>query len=401
MAQLASVSRRRSVLAFAPHHDFLAAGIVEGAAAGPGDVCILSGAGESGLELGFHHQFKEVTKLRSPAPVCRLSWSKAMWSFRMGLLAAGLANGQVAVWNPQLPDTPDDDGYFDRDFAVEINVEYLSEERPQRAGLLHAHGRSGNLAKDIAGEQSEDECASDWEVVGNSGGEMVAKFSKHAGPVRGLSFGYRSNSLLASGGTHGRVLIWDLNDLSKDEVSTFEFTEGDSADISSLSWSRSDIIASAANTGTSIWDINVKPSLIRKLPWTTNASTVEWSPRNENQMVVAGHYYDLPSVQLWDMRQLGRPVKKFCEDAKGVVAVSWCPLNDFLLACTGSNKIVLLDIKKGEVVYEVPVPGTCSDIRWSKKSEALFALSAGGRVRLYHIAPENEVTRHLKPEVVI
>ena len=34
--------------------------------------------------------------------------------------------------------------------------------------------------------------------------------------VRGLSFGYRSNTLLASGGSHGRVLVWDLNDLSPD-----------------------------------------------------------------------------------------------------------------------------------------------------------------------------------------
>ena len=40
--------------------------------------------------------------------------------------------------------------------------------------------------------------------------------------VRGLSFGYRSNTLLASGGSHGRVLVWDLNDLSKDEIPTFE-----------------------------------------------------------------------------------------------------------------------------------------------------------------------------------
>ena len=29
-------------------------------------------------------------------------------------------------------------------------------------------------------------------------------------------------ALLASGGSHGRVLVWDLNDLSKDEIPTFE-----------------------------------------------------------------------------------------------------------------------------------------------------------------------------------
>jgi hypothetical protein len=51
------------------------------------------------------------------------------------------------------------------------------------------------------------------------------------------------------------------------------------------------------------------------------------------------------------MRKAGRPAKQFCEDAKGVLALSWCPLGgeDVLLACTGSNKIVLLNVKKGEV----------------------------------------------------
>ncbi|PVH65562.1 hypothetical protein PAHAL_1G025800 [Panicum hallii] len=219
---------------------------------------------------------------------------------------------------------------------------------------------------------------------------MVAMFAKHVGPVRGLSFGYRSYTLLASGGSHGRMLVWDLNDLSKDEIPTFEFTGADRVDTSSLSWSRSDIIASASNTGTSIWDINVKSPLVRNLPWTRDSSAVEWSPSNENQMVAAGYYFDLPSVQLWDMRKAGRPAKQFCEDAKGVLALSWCPLGgeDVLLACTGSNKIVLLNVKKGEVVHEKAAPGACLDIRWSRKSEDHFALSTREDVHLYLRAPE-------------
>jgi len=54
----------------------------------------------------------------------------------------------------------------------------------RQATLLHAHGRSGNLAKDVAGEQSEEVDTSDWEVVSNSGGDMIAMFAKHVGPVR-------------------------------------------------------------------------------------------------------------------------------------------------------------------------------------------------------------------------
>jgi hypothetical protein len=135
--------------------------------------------------------------------------SSNAWSFRNGLLAAGLVDGQVAVWNPRLryvplpaasspiscrsfatsnshcapgSDTPEDEGYFDRDFPVEIDYDYLSARRPQ-ATPLHAHGRSGILAKDVAGEQSEED-TSDWEVVSNSGSDMVAMFAKHVGPVR-------------------------------------------------------------------------------------------------------------------------------------------------------------------------------------------------------------------------
>ena len=83
-------------------------------------------------------------------------------------------------------DTPEDEGYFDRDFPIEIDDDYLSAGMRQgrQATLLHAHGRSGNLAKDVAGEQSEEVDTSDWEVVSNSGGDMIAMFAKHVGPVR-------------------------------------------------------------------------------------------------------------------------------------------------------------------------------------------------------------------------
>ncbi|KAG2655783.1 hypothetical protein PVAP13_1KG037277 [Panicum virgatum] len=116
-----------------------------------------------------------------------------MWSFRNGLIAAGLVDGQVAVWNPRLCDTPEDEGYFDRDFPIEIDDDYLSAGMRQgrQATLLHAHGRSGNLAKDVAGEQSEEVDTSDWEIVSNSGGDMIAMFAKHTS-VRDRTVGERT-----------------------------------------------------------------------------------------------------------------------------------------------------------------------------------------------------------------
>jgi hypothetical protein len=44
------------VPAFAPYRDFLAVGTVQGATGEPGELRILSGAGDSGLELGYDYQ---------------------------------------------------------------------------------------------------------------------------------------------------------------------------------------------------------------------------------------------------------------------------------------------------------------------------------------------------------
>ena len=57
-----------------------------------------------------------------------------------------------------------------------IDNDYLLSAGRWQATLLHAHGRSGNLAKDVVGEQSEEVGISDWEVVSNSGSDMIAMF---------------------------------------------------------------------------------------------------------------------------------------------------------------------------------------------------------------------------------
>ena len=65
-----------------------------------------------------------------------------------------------------------------------IDNDYLLSAGRRQETLLHAHGRSGNLAKDFVGEQSEEVGISDLEVVSNSGSDMIAMFAKHVCPVR-------------------------------------------------------------------------------------------------------------------------------------------------------------------------------------------------------------------------
>ncbi|XP_066391819.1 uncharacterized protein [Miscanthus floridulus] len=95
---------------------------------------------------------------RRPAPgrFNRLSWSRPGAvegdSFALGLLAGGLSDGSVAVWNP--------------------------------LSMISSEGKAEDA--------------------------MVARLEKHTGPVCGLEFSELTPNRLGSGAEHGELCIWDL-----------------------------------------------------------------------------------------------------------------------------------------------------------------------------------------------
>uniref|UniRef100_A0A0A9U2W9 Uncharacterized protein n=1 Tax=Arundo donax TaxID=35708 RepID=A0A0A9U2W9_ARUDO len=258
--------------------------------------------------------------------------------------------------------------------GLRIIEDYFSPDGPPAPGIL-------STTSPATWSESESDTPS-----------MVALLLRHSDPVRGLTFSSQTPGFLASGAAHGKITVWDLANPSVENIPTLEFTEGDNVNISDLSWSplMPCTISSASNVGAAIWDLNVNSPLIRKLPWMRKCTAIEWSPSNKNLMVVAARdFCDLPAVKVWDLRRMDRPVLQFCEDTKGVLALSWCPFDeDILAACTNDEKILILNAKKGEIVEEMTAPGTCFDIRWSKNLEDHFAISSSEQVDLYYRAPE-------------
>ncbi|KAF9618750.1 hypothetical protein IFM89_002445 [Coptis chinensis] len=126
----------------------------------------------------------------------RLYWGKAgsgnTEEFSLGLIAGGLVDGSINIWNP------------------------LSHSDVDRS--------------------------------------LVGRFPKHTGPVRGLEFNTNLPNLLVSGAVEGEICIWDLANPA--EPTHFpplkSVGSGAQGEVSFLSWNHKvhHILASTSNNGT-------------------------------------------------------------------------------------------------------------------------------------------------------
>ncbi|RWW34755.1 hypothetical protein GW17_00000453 [Ensete ventricosum] len=145
---------RSALVAFAPDAPYLAAGTMAGAV----DLSFSSSATLEIFKLDFQsdaHELPVAGACPSADRFNRLSWGKppgsASEDYALGLVAGGLGDGSIGVWNP---------------------LKLISSE--------------------------------------DQGGAFVAKLENHVGPVRGLEFSSLSSNLLASGADEGELCIWDL-----------------------------------------------------------------------------------------------------------------------------------------------------------------------------------------------
>ncbi|XP_051146366.1 protein transport protein SEC31 homolog B [Andrographis paniculata] len=331
---------RSASTAFAPDGAYIAAGTMAGAV----DLQFSSSANIDIFELDFvsdDRQLSLVGSAPSSERFNRLSWQKGPANseeYSLGIIAGGLVDGNIGLWNP----------------------------------------------KPLICKKGSD----------TSENPVVATLSRHKGPVRGLEFNSLTPNLLASGADDGEICIWDVSKPS--EPSHFPPLKGSGSatqgEISFLSWNSKvqHILASTSYNGTTVvWDLKKqKPVISFSDSVRRRCSVLQWHPDVATQLIVASDEDGSPSLRLWDMRNIMTPVKEFVGHTKGVIAMSWCPIDSsYLLTCAKDNRTICWDTLSGEIVAELPAGTNWNfDVHWYPKIPGVISASSfDGKVGIYNI----------------
>ncbi|CAM8961850.1 unnamed protein product [Rhodiola kirilowii] len=336
MTVIKEVSRSASVT-LAPDAPYMAAGTIAGAV----DLTFSSSANLELFSIDLQSDDRElpiVGACPSSERFNRLSWGKNGFGseqFSLGLIAGGLVDGNIDLWNP---------------------LTLINSDSSESA--------------------------------------LVGHLRRHKGPVRGLEFNANAPNLLASGADEGEICIWDLAKPS--EPSHFPPLKGSGSaaqgEISFLSWNSKvqHILASTSYNGTTVvWDLKKqKPVISFPDPNRRRCSVLQWNPDVATQLVVASDDDTSPSIRLWDMRNIMSPVTEFVGHTKGVIAMSWCPIDSsYLLTCAKDNRTICWDTTSAEIVSELPSGTNWNfDVHWYPKVPGVISVSSfDGKIGLYNI----------------
>ncbi|KAK4372058.1 hypothetical protein RND71_007442 [Anisodus tanguticus] len=406
MACIKVVNRSASA-AFAPDAPYLAAGTMAGAV----DPSFSSTANLDIYEVDFVSDDRQLIlagSIPSSERFNRLSWGKFQSNseeYSHGIIAGGLVDGNIGLWNPK-PLISGAVNELDQLLAFQnvhgnilmwhkIRMNCHAHVALERADMLSA----SLLIKGKNSFRSSCVQLASRKVYKRKGSEatesaLVGNLSRHRGPVRGLEFNGFTPNLLASGADEGEICIWDITKPS--EPSHFPPLKGSGSstqgEISYVSWNSKvqHILASTSLNGTTVvWDLKKqKPVISFTDSVRRRCSVLQWHPDVATQLIVASDEDGSPALRLWDMRNVMSPVKEFVGHTKGVIAMSWCPLDSsYLLTCAKDNRTICWDVVSGEIVYELPAGTNWNfDVHWYLKCPGVISASSfDGKIGIYNI----------------
>ncbi|KAF8837870.1 hypothetical protein BDN67DRAFT_997921 [Paxillus ammoniavirescens] len=244
---------------------------------------------------------------------------------------------------------------------------------------------------------------------------LILRNTSHAGPVRGLDFNPTQTNLLSSGAIGGEVYIWDLNDPSKPYSPTPGTRSTKLDEITSVAWNQQVqyVLAGASGTGyTVVWDLRGKREVVA-LAYGGGAGTlggavgsgmavggrrgmsaIAWHPDNATRLVTASEDDMSPVIMVWDLRNARAPEKILTGHEKGVLSLSWCKQDaDLLLSCGKDNRALCWNPQTSEIIGELPSADNWAfQVEWCPRNPDLLATAFfSGTIGIHSLQSTNNI----------
>lgn len=267
-----------------------------------------------------------------------VDWSIPSRSHPAGLIAGGLTNGTVRIW----------------DAATLLRPSKTTDEN---RGVVF-------------------------------GGPTSAK--KHTAPVRSIAFNPFSPTRLASAAADGTVLVWDLTNPTTGPVvrhpggQPSQSIDAPKEEMTAVAWNRKvqHILGSATSSGVmNVWDLKQSKQVIsiRNPRGRLRCSSLSWHPDVATQIVISCDEDDSTAALLWDLRNATAPIMSYTHHTpKGIVASSWCTQDsDLLLTSSRDSRTIVVSVSSGDIVAEAPPSANWNfDVRWSPRIPGVYLSSS-------------------------
>ncbi|KAF7319788.1 Nucleoporin-interacting protein [Mycena kentingensis (nom. inval.)] len=299
------------------------------------------------FELGGPQQGGPKGVVKDTARFNKLAWGSVDAAHPSGIIAAGLENGELALWDP---------------------------------------------AKILAAVDDA----------------LILRNSKHTGPIRGLDFNPLQSNLFASGGVSGEVYIWDLNTPAKPYTPTLDPRSNKLDELTAVAWNRQvqHVLAGSSNSGnTVVWDLRGKREVVALAYGAGGAggmSDIKWHPDNATRLVTALEDDQSPIIMLWDLRNARAPEKILTGHEKGILSLSWCAQDaDLLLSCGKDNRTICWNPQSGEALGELRRANNWAfQVEWCPRNPDLLAAAFfDGTIGIHSLQGTNESAAESAAEV--
>ncbi len=310
-----------------------------GTYAGAIDPSFASGASLELLSVDIQNSRLSVaTECKTPEKFCSIAWGYPLRAHPAGLIAGGLNDGTVRIWDA--------------------------------AGLLRSPK---------AGTEDEDKGV----VFGGS------KFPrKHDGAVRGVCFNPRSPHMLATGGVDTKIHVWDLSNPAQgpslSAPGAQQTNTGPSEEVSAIQWNLrvGHILGSGTAAGVlRIWDLKQRRQVI-SIPSPSSrmrCSGIHWHPEIATQVLTTCDQDNGYGALLWDLRSPSQPIVSFNEFApRGIASASWCPQDsEMILFATREPRNVIVSSSTGKILTNLEIGSSPNfDLQWSPRIPGLYLTSS-------------------------